>query len=225
MECPFARLLTVICLALALAFFFTIAEAQPPPGDSASVSGIPTVGQDAIDHAFSKGSIETGLAFGGGVGAKIFGSTFHHDFIIGSVYLGRIMSDTRGAGRWYEGNWEILAELFGGDQINHGGAALVGLTPFVRYNFMTHSRWVPFAEAGAGVSFTDISRPDLSTNFEFNLQAGMGIDYFFRPNLAATLQTRYLHISNADIESPDHGVNAAVFLLGLTWFPCASGGT
>lgn len=163
--------------------------------------------------------METGLAFGGAVGLKIFGSTVYHDFVLGSVHLGRIMSDTKCAGTWYEGNWELLAEAFGGYQLNHGGASLAGLTPFVRYNFVTfHSRWVPFVEAGAGVSYTDISKPDLSTYFEFNLQAGMGIRYFFCPNLAATLQARYLHISNAEIESPDRGVNAPEFLLGLSWF-------
>jgi len=162
--------------------------------------------------------METGLAFGGAVGLKIFGSTVYHDFVPGSVHLGRIISDTKCAGAWYEGNWELLAELFGGYQINRGGAALVGLTPFVRYNFISHSRWIPFVEAGGGVSFTDISRPDLSAEFKFNLQAGMGIEYFFCPNPAAALQARYLHISNASIESPDRGANAAVFLLGLAWF-------
>ncbi len=218
MQCHFEKLLAVICLAFVLAFSFTHAEAQQQLGYPASASGSSTVGPDDIERAFSKGSMEAGLAFGGAVGLKIFGSTFHHDFVLGSVHLGRIMSNTKCAGTWYEGNWELLAELFGGYQVNRGGAALVGLTPFVRYNFITHSRWIPFVEAGGGVSFTDISRPDLSTEFEFNLQAGMGIEYFFRPNLAATLQARYLHISNASIESPDHGANAAVFLLGLAWF-------
>ncbi len=218
MQCRFEKLLTVIWLAFVLTLFFTHAEAQPPLGDPASAPGSPAVGQDGIEHAFSKGEMETGLAFGGAVGLKIFGSTVYHDFVLGSIHLGRIMSDTKCADTWYEGNWELLAELFGGYQVNRGGAALVGLTPFVRYNFITHSRWIPFIEAGGGVSFTDISRPDLSTEFEFNLQACMGIEYFFRPNLAATLQARYLHISNANIESPDRGVNAAEFLLGLAWF-------
>ena len=163
--------------------------------------------------------METGVAFGGAVGPKIFGSSVYHNFVLGSVHLGRIMSDTKCAGAWYEGNWELLGEVFGGYQVNDGGATLVGLAPFVRYNFVAlHSRWVPFVEAGGGVSYTDIGRPDLGTDFEFNLQAGMGIEYFFCPNLAATLQARYLHISNASIESPDHGANAMVFLVGLAWF-------
>ncbi|MGO9021640.1 MAG: acyloxyacyl hydrolase [Syntrophobacteraceae bacterium] len=42
---------------------------------------------------------------------------------------------------------------------------------------------------------------DLDGDFQFNLQASMGIEYFFRPTLAATVQARYLHISNAGIKS------------------------
>ena len=218
MKCRFEKFLTAICVAFVLAFFFTHAEAQPPSGDPAWPFCIPMVGQDAIEHAFSKGSMETGFAFGGAVSSRIFGSSAFHDFVLGSVHFGRIMSDTKCADTWYEGNWELLAEVFGGYQLNNDGASLVGLTPFVRYNFITQSRWIPFVEAGGGVSYTDISRPDLSTNFEFNLQAGMGIRYFLCPNLAATLQARYLHISNAHIENPDRGINAAEFLLGLSWF-------
>jgi hypothetical protein len=58
----------------------------------------------------------------------------------------------------------------------------------------------------------------LGGDFQFNLQAGLGLKYFFRPNLAATIETRFLHVSNAAIESPDHGVNTAVFLVGLALF-------
>ena len=123
-----------------------------------------------IEHAFSKGSMETGFAFGGAVSFRIFGSSAFHDFVLGSVHFGRIMSDTKCADTWYEGNWELLAEVFGGYQLNNDGASLVGLTPFIRYNFIAHSRWIPFVEAGGGVSYTDISGPDLSTSFEFNLR-------------------------------------------------------
>jgi hypothetical protein len=107
MQCRFEKLLTVICLAFVLAFFFTHAEAQPPLGDPASPSGSPTVGQDNFENAFSKGSMESGSAFGGTVGLKIFGATVYHDFVLGSIHLGRIMSDTKCAGAWYEGSFEL----------------------------------------------------------------------------------------------------------------------
>ncbi len=218
MPYPFRNALGGICFALVLTSFPTPAEAQPPFGDSASPPGGFSAQEEGSKGTFIKGGTEIGLSLGGGVGVKIFGSSVYHDFALGSVYLGRIMSDAWCAGKWYEGNWELLAEVFGGYQTNHGGASLVGLTPFIRYNFIGRYPWVPFVEAGAGVSYTDVSRPDLGGDFQFNLQAGTEIEYFFRKDVAATLQIRYLHISNASIESPDHGVNAPVLLAGLTWF-------
>ena len=35
---------------------------------------------------------------------------------------------------------------------------------------------------------------------------------------ALTLQYRALHLSNAGIQEPNHGVNAQMFYAGLTWF-------
>jgi len=214
----FRKLVTAITFVFSVTFFSTGVEAQLSLGDLASDHGSPPVIQDSVEPGFSKGIVETGVAAGGALGLKIFGTKATHDLILGSIDIGRIMSDTKCPGAWYQGNWELLAEIFGGYQLNHGGAYVVGLTPLVRYNFVDHSRWVPFVEAGGGVSLTDICRPDLSSRFEFNIQAGTGIEYFFCKNIAATLQAKYLHISNAGIESPDHGVNAAVILAGLTWF-------
>ncbi len=153
------------------------------------------------------------------MGPKLFGSSVHHDYTLGSVHVGRIMTGTICPGTWHEGNFELLAELFGGYQIDGNGATFAGLTPFVRYNFTgTHTGWVPFLEGGAGPTYTDIGKPDLGMTFEFNLQAGLGIEYFFCPNMAATFETRLLHFSDAAIESPDRGDNTVVFMLGMTWF-------
>jgi hypothetical protein len=49
---------------------------------------------------------------------------------------------------------------------------------------------VPFLEGGGGPTYTDIGKPDLGMEFEFNLQAGLGIEYFFCPNMAATFETK-----------------------------------
>jgi len=46
---------------------------------------------------------------------------------------------------------------------------------------------MPFVDAGAGVSLTDIGWPDLGITFEFNLQAKAELNYLLRENLALTL--------------------------------------
>jgi lipid A 3-O-deacylase len=212
----FKKMCAGICFALLLASFPNHAQAQSSHCDLDCVRLC--IPQNDIEHIFSKGSMDVGFDIGGAVGLKIFGSHTRHDFILGSVNVGRIISDNKCAGHWYEGNWEVLGELFGGYQLSPKSASFAGLTPFLRYNFVTHTRWVPFVEAGAGVTLTDIYGPDLSTLFEFNLQAGVGVQYFLCQNLALTLETKFMHFSNASIESPNLGVNTAVFLLGFTQY-------
>ena len=88
----------------------------------------------------------------------------------------------------------------------------------LRYDFATRSKWVPFVDFGAGATATGIRNGDLSTIFEFNLQAGLGTHFFLRNDLALTFQYRFIHLSNAGIEFPNVGVNTSNFLLGLSWF-------
>ena len=59
---------------------------------------------------------------------------------------------------------------------------------------------------------------DLSTTFEFNLQAGVGSHYFVCDNLSVMLQARLIHLSNASIKLPNLGVNNVTLLFGLSWW-------
>ena len=88
----------------------------------------------------------------------------------------------------------------------------------LRYSVITGGRLVPFIEGGAGPSLTDIGEPDLSTTFQFNTQLGLGTHFFIRDKLSLTLQMRGIHLSNAYIDTPNHGANALLFLGGLCWF-------
>jgi len=88
----------------------------------------------------------------------------------------------------------------------------------LRYNFATGSRWVPFVDAGAGVTATGIGAPDLSGTFEFNLQAGGGVQWFLKENLAVTFEARYTHWSCAGIHEPNFGLNGVTGLLGIKLF-------
>jgi hypothetical protein len=128
--------------------------------------------------------------------------------------LGRVL----GGDHWYRGNFEFRAELFSGAQFSPSTEWVVGLTPHLRYNFATGTRWVPFADFGAGVSGTSIGPPDLSGTFEFNLQAEVGVHRFLRDNLALTFEVRYMHMSCAGLSSPNAGLNTVMGLIGLSWF-------
>lgn len=123
-------------------------------------------------YDFRKGMMETGLSVGGGLGSTIFGSSEAHDFVLGRLYLGRVMTGVIGEDDWYRGNVELMSELFGGTEVSPGNGYVIGVTPALRYNFDTGTRWAPFFDAGFGATATDIGHPDLDGTFQFNIQTG-----------------------------------------------------
>jgi hypothetical protein len=92
------------------------------------------------------------------------------------------------------------------------------MTPFLRYDFATGTRFVPFFDAGAGITATDISLPDLGGRFQFNSQVGLGVHWLAWKNTALTLQYRVGHISNAGLEDHNHGLNTSLVYGGASWF-------
>ena len=171
-----------------------------------------------VGDGFRAGTWQAGVSAGAGFGVRILGSSRPHDLALLDLQLGWICSDVVADRHWWRGNWEMIGQLFGGIQFNGHEAYLAGLTAALRYNFVTGTRWVPFFEGGGGPSLTDISHPDLSTKFEFNLHAAAGAHYFFRDNLAATFEYRFFHLSNAGMDRPNLGVNSNLFFGGLNWF-------
>lgn len=204
------------------------AENLAPPGTN-SMSGAElhleqhagSIWQDGVGQGFLPTAKSFSLESGIGLGLKAFGSSEAHDLGLLSLTYGHMLSQVRGQGHWYRGNWEIRLELFGGMQYHPDvdtDGWLVGLTPHLRYDFATGSRWIPFLDGGMGLSATGIGPPDLSGTFEFNLQATAGVHWFMRDNLALTGDVRYMHISCAGISSPNQGMNNVLFMIGVTWF-------
>ena len=156
------------------------------------------------------------LQVGGTVGAG-FGTTL--DLARASVNFGWVFTNVVAPDKWYRGNLELLVELFGGAEFHPHDRYFVGLTPMIRYNFATGSRWVPFVEGGAGVSATNIDHGlDLTGTFQFNVQVGAGIHYFLSDRTALTVQYRWLHFSNAHTRLPNNGTNTEMFQVGVSWF-------
>jgi len=173
---------------------------------------------DGIGSGFRKDTFQGGGTFGAGFGTKVLDAKQTHDLVLTSVHFGWVFTDLMAPDKWYRGNLELVAEFFGGLQFYPNGRYFVGLTPLIRYNFATGSRWVPFVNAGAGLSATNINGPDLTGTFQFNLQGGVGTHYFLNDRTALTVQYRWLHFSNADIHEPNYGVNTQEFLVGASWF-------
>lgn len=171
-----------------------------------------------IGSGFERGISTLSLEAGGTYGLAVFGSRQAHYLGLGSLSYGRMLGGGRAEERWCRGNLELRVELFGGVQYSPSGDWLIGLTPHLRYNFATGTRWVPFVDAGAGFTATGIGPPDLSNTFEFNLQASVGVHWFLRHDLALTAEARYLHLSCAGLTSPNLGLNTVAGMIGLTRF-------
>ena len=174
--------------------------------------------QNGIGQGFRSTVQTVSLEAGVGVGMAAFGGTRAHDLALASLSYGHMWGAVCAQDHWYRGNFEYRIELFGGAQYSRSIDWLVGLTPHLRYNFATGTRWIPFFDAGAGVTATSISHPDLGGTFEFNLQPGIGTHWFVRDNLALTGEVKYLHMSCAGIDKPNLGLNDVIGWIGLTWF-------
>ena len=202
------------------------AELQGQPSSPTTNSvGLPdlstprsTIWEDGVGKGFRSTTYTFSAEAGVGIGMADFGSTQAHDLALISLSYGHMWGPVIAKDHWYRGNFEYRIELFGGAQYSPSSEWLVGLTPQLRYNFATGTRWIPFFDAGAGVTATSIGHPDLGGTFEFNLQPGIGLHWFVRDNLALTGEVKYMHMSCAGIDKPNLGLNDVIGYIGLTWF-------
>ncbi len=105
--------------------------------------------------------------------------------------------------------------------INNAPNFVFGLVPAqLEYKFLNPERaWAPFLFAGVGGSWGDWHKgtKEIATAFEFILQTGIGVEYFFANGTAMNIQYRYWHLSNANIKTPNIGINAHVISLGFSF--------
>ncbi len=208
-----------LVLVCAVCGFLNPQGAAAQTGDNSILSGpVPSIWSADIGQGFRRGAQEAGLSVGAGFGMRVLGTRHLHDWALGAVHYGRMLTGVLAPDRWYGGNLEFIGSLFGLGQYRTERGYAVGLTPMLRYDFAIGSRVVPFFGVGAGATFTNIRGGDLSTDFEFNLQGGGGIDIFLRENLALSLEYRFIHLSNASWSTPNLGVNTSNLLVGLSWF-------
>jgi lipid A 3-O-deacylase len=206
-------------LAMALITLGMLAQAGPARGAGQTVTAAePALGTNGLGGGFLSGAQTLSFELGAVGGVKILGSTEGHNLALASLAYGQMLGPVQGDGCWYRGNWELRLELFGGSQFAPSPYYIVGLTPHLRYDFATGTRWIPFLDAGAGLTATGVGNPDLSSTFEFNLQGGAGLHWLVRRNWAVTAEVRYFHVSDAEMTSPNNGVNGVMGLVGITRF-------
>jgi hypothetical protein len=181
----------------------------------------PDVQSPALTSFESNWSNRGRWTFGGqlGVAAEnaIPRNISHIVLLIAQPQLGFIVRDFRGP-HFPVRRFEILSEGILGYAV-HPAARVDGTAILFRLDGKNHGHIVPFFDMGAGVQNTPLHThaPELSGNTQFSPQGGVGIQYFFSPQRAIVFEYRYMHMSNAGLESPNHGFNASMLSLGFRW--------
>ncbi len=174
--------------------------------------------QIGIGEGCKSGIQSVGFSTDAGYGFKIFGSQINHDLTLPGLSHGYTPGSVKGKGRRYRGNPWFRDELFSGGQFSPRKDWLADLTPHLRYNFATGTRWISYVDGGAEVTATGIGPPDLSHTFEINLQAATGVRWLIDDNAAPSVEKRHLNLSCAGMDSPDLGLNNANWMPGISWF-------
>src|ERR1051326_3547521 len=139
------------------------------------------------------------------------------NYTLTEVQFGYMLSDVKGDG-WSRGNFELVGEGFGSGIFEGDGSFISGVTVWLRYNFVPPGwRFVPFAQAGLGLTSTDIDHKIVGQPFNFNLELGIGTRYLLSQHWSLNLEYRYQHISNADTGAHNIGINAHGPVLGVSY--------
>lgn len=132
--------------------------------------------------------------------------------------IGVVITDEIGTGP-LSGNLEILAEPFYGRFKNGFSADTVGASLVTKYNLLSFGRWMPFWDVGVGVLWTDLAPriAEDSSQVNFAIQTGPGVQYFVTMRMALILGVRYHHISNAGMGERNLGLDALLPYAGISW--------
>ena len=85
------------------------------------------------------------------------------------------------------------------------------------WDFDTHGRVVPYIDLGGGVLFTNTQVPAGTSRINFTTAGAVGM-HFLAGKLNWTADVRFMHISNAGLQSANPGINTVQLRLGIGWF-------
>ncbi len=94
----------------------------------------------------------------------------------------------------------------------------LGLPFFIKYAYPLTEKFYPFIEVGTGPYYMTLSTEEQSTQFNFVSQGGAGFSYFIRDDLSINVEYRMRHVSNASIKEPNGGIDASVYIIGMSMY-------
>ena len=115
-----------------------------------------------------------------------------------------------------KGFTEIILEPFLNTVITPNTNIEIGCTLLLKYAYPLTEKLYPYGLAGGGVIYFTQHTREQSLQYGFNPQVGVGMTYFFKKDLALSVEYRYRHMSNAAIKEPNSGINVGMVLVGLS---------
>ncbi|HVB54818.1 MAG TPA: acyloxyacyl hydrolase [Candidatus Acidoferrales bacterium] len=193
------RFAAAICLVLCLPL---LSEAQGLPSQS-----------------LTRGTWELGTFVGGGNGLFAASNT---RFLLAGVRVGRILTGNHLPGL-LRGNLEYAADFMPLSEVFQPGQKVYGgsfVPVILKWNFTSNSKIAPYMMlAGGGLATTSNIPPGNTSTFNFMAGGSIGAYIFRKRGRAMTLETHWMHISNADlgIQNPQLVANF-FFTIGYSWF-------
>jgi hypothetical protein len=86
------------------------------------------------------------------------------------------------------------------------------------WNFDAHGRVVPYLDLDGGALFTNTQVPAGTSRINFTSAGAVGVHFLTGSRLNWTADIRFMHISNAGLETLNPGINTLQLRLGLGWF-------
>ena len=173
--------------------------------------------QDAPSALQQKGTWEFGPWVGGGTSVP-GGISDTHLFNVG-FRAGRVMTGQHGPS-FLRGNLQWVGDFSPVTVVSQETNVYgFSVTPALfKWNFTSKRRFVPYFEAGGGLLFTRTTVPAFTSRVNFTPQAAFGLQVVTREKRAWSVAARYVHISNAGLETLNPGINSIQFTLGYSWF-------
>jgi len=96
--------------------------------------------------------------------------------------------------------------------------AEIGNNFLIKIGFVPETwKFQPYFKGGLGLVYITQHTIEQGSQFNFNEYLGLGMHYFFKKNLAFTVEYRYRHLSNAGIADPNSGINTNYGICGISY--------
>ena len=117
-----------------------------------------------------------------------------------------------------QGKFYFVLEPFVNAIISPDNNIEAGSNFLIKYVFPLTDKFQPYFKGGLGALYMSQHVKEQSTQYNFLPQGGVGFHYFLNDTTAVGLEYRYRHLSNNSIKSPNNGIDANMFLGGISFF-------